>query len=502
MLKKIAYGIIANLCFIFATMFASVIRSALAVRYLPKTEAGIWFLFLSIIVLVSFCDFGLSPTLSREIGLASKKLNRSIRISNLFFTVRRLIIFISLFAMFCLTCFGYFYLYNLPFNHEQMYRVLLAFVMFGVGILIILQANPYLAVIYGVGNVATERSIRALGPLIGVVISYILVVKQSYGLYGLVFGYLFQVCSIYLLARYFVFSKVKLSKCGKYVRIIIKRIFEPSMQWTIMSIGAILIFQSSSFIIAYLIGVKYVAQFAILLQIATVIITIAGISSYVLVPFVAQAKGRGDIKTIYQFITLSSRVSGGIALVLAVFFYFFIVTVTRVWLGPNFTVNQNALLFLLIMAVLEVQHVACASIAMATGYVKFAVIALISGVLNFILSFIFIHCWGITGAAASIFISQLLTNNWYAVFISLKKLNYSIKKYFVNVIVPLLLFFVYTLLVVYGVYHLVILENIYLYLSVSIIIIAVFVCVGAWYLLLYVNERAFLMSKVRGVTSG
>jgi|GEM_PF-6147084 len=497
MIKKVFFGGTAGLFFVVTTVIANVVRSSLAVRYLFAVEAGIWFLFLNVIVFLSFCDFGLSPTLSREIGFATKKRDTSLRISNLYCTVRRLVNYISLVTIFLLFCFGYFYLYQLKFDVVQMHRILSAFALFGVGVVVQFQANPSLAVIYGVGSIATERYLRIFGVFVGVFCSYIAVARLGYGLYGLVIGYLIQVLVIYVLARYFLSRNVQFAHSGKYLSVILKRIVAPSARWTVVSIGANLIFQISNFIIASLMGIQYVSQFAILLQIVILIPAMTtGTIGYVITPFVAKAKGEHDLPTIKYFFTVSTRVSGAIALVAAVFLYLFIDPITTVWLGKNFVINKDALLLLLIMGVLEAHHVACAVVTMATGYVKFALLAIVAGITNLVLSLIFIYFGGIFGAALAIFITQLLTNNWYAVFISLKHVGYPVKKYLRDVVFPLLLFFVYVLLVSLIVHHFVYIENMYVGLLVAVISIGAVAVCGSWLLLLQRDEKQWIKFKI------
>jgi len=446
MIKKILFGSVANLISIIVLTIATLARSALAVRYLSVDEAGFWFLFLNIITFTSFCDFGLSPALSREIGFSSKKKYNSLRISNLFFTVKRIVSYVSLISIVILFCFGYFYIRNLAVDTSILKHIFYAFALCGVGIIIQFQANPYLAVIYGVGSIAAERYIRAIGPVLGIIISMLLITKVQCGLYGLAIGYAVQAISIYILSRCFLYKKINIIKNGRYLKVIFQRILQPSLQWTFMGIGATLIFQTSNFVIAHFMGVKYVTQFSILFQIFSLILTLAGIIGYVITPLVAQAKGLNDNKKINYYFLLSVRSSTAIAIFLSTSLYFFIDDIVRIWLGSGFVINKNALLILLAVAILEANHVSCAIIAMATGYVKFALIALIAGILNLFLSFLFIPYYGVSGAALSIFVSQILTNNWYVVWISLKKLVIPTKDY-INILSRLLLFFIYIIII-------------------------------------------------------
>lgn len=498
MIKKILFGSFANLVAIIVLITTGLVRSGLAVRYLSNIEAGVWFLFLNAITIISFCDFGLNPTLSRAIGFSHKKKNSTLRISNLFLTTRRMIHIISVLFILFLFCFWHFYLQHLSSDPQLIKTELYAFVIFGLGMIVQFQANPYLAVIYGVGNVATERNIRSFGAFAGTLISLFLVGIKGYGLYGLVIGYFLQSLMIFLLAIGFLQHTVNISKNARFFFVIFKSILAPSMQLFIMGVGSFLILQISNFIIAYVMSIQYVSQFAVILQIVTLIMIMAGVIGYVIPPFVSQAKSKNDIERVKYYFSLSVRSSTAIAIILSIFLYFLIDPITQIWLGKNFVINKEAFLIMLIVSVLEAHHASCAAIAIATGYVRFALIAIIAGIVNLLLSFVFIHFWGLFGAALAIFISQVFTSNWYAVVVSLIKLQYPIKKYLFEIVIPLLLFSIYMFVVMYLNNYFMNMQNLYLRLLTAIVIVCCEVCVGAWVFLTSSGEKSYIKSKLVG----
>ena len=462
-LRKILCGSVASFVAIIVLMAATLVRSAVAVRYLSTEMAGFWFLFLTIITLTAIGDFGLSPSLSREVGLAAKKTANSLRISNLFCTIKTIVNYVSLIVMMILCGCGYFYLRHLGVAASNFNHIFYAFVICSISIIVQFQANPYLAVIYGLGNVAAERGIRALSSILGVATSLLLV---QYGLYGLSMGYLVQTLVSYGLSRYLLQQKITTLSRGKYLTVVLKRIWSPSWQWAIMNIGIMLIFQVSSFVITHVMGIGQVTQFAILLQIFSLILALAGMVSYVIVPLVTQAHSFNDHQKIRHYFFLSVRSSVAVAMISATGLYFFIDDVVRVWLGNNFVINKTALVILLIAAILEANRAACALIVMATGYVKFATITIITGLLNLALSLLLVPNYGITGAAIAIFLAQILANNWYAVWLAVKKLTIPMG-YYCNTLCYLGLFLVYIVIINLGIsWFTVNIENSYIKLSV------------------------------------
>ena len=495
MLKKMFFSGVASVAYMIIAIVVAILQSALAVRFFPKTEAGVWFLLLNIIVICAFFDFGLGPTLSREIGFAYKKNDYAQQISNLFFTIRKIIYLISIFIVIALILFGYIYLDHLPISPYRINHILYAFIIFSIGVIIRFQANPQLAVIYGFRYAYIERFIVSIGAIIGVIIGITLIFLQ-FGLLGLTIGYLCRALSIYLLARWFVICKIKIVPQGTFHKSIAKKIIEPCMQWSIMNVGALLIFQTSNFIIAYYLGMQNVAQFAVLMQIFTAIFTVSMIVSFVLTPYMSKTYGEKNYLLLQKFLVISVRLSVAIAIIFAIYFCFYIGQVIQLWLGSKFIIHQKTFILLMLVLILEVQHVAFAAAAMAAGYIKFAVIAMLAGILNVILSLIFVYKFGIFGVALALFISQILTNNWYVVKKSLSYFRYPVLSYLKQIIFPLVVFFVYILIATFMVHKMVIFNNRYVALSFGIILIAILSIIGMYCILLSPAEKLFLKQKM------
>ena len=96
MRRSIILGGFSSLLNVAVNIITSVIISGLAVRNMSSYDAGIWFVFFSIGSFMVYCDLGLSPALSREVGFAYKKTDISLRVSNLFATINRTIFYIAL----------------------------------------------------------------------------------------------------------------------------------------------------------------------------------------------------------------------------------------------------------------------------------------------------------------------------------------------------------------------------------------------------------------------
>jgi hypothetical protein len=66
--KKIFHGVMSGGGLTAITTIVSIVQLRLILDFLPKDVAGMWLLFLSVGAYIAFFDFGISPTLSREIS--------------------------------------------------------------------------------------------------------------------------------------------------------------------------------------------------------------------------------------------------------------------------------------------------------------------------------------------------------------------------------------------------------------------------------------------------
>ncbi|MBN1684170.1 MAG: hypothetical protein JW855_01860 [Gammaproteobacteria bacterium] len=425
MLKKIFLGGIANIIWLITIICVGLTQSAIVVRYLTSYDAGIWFVFLSIGTVFTYCDFGMQPTLSREIGFAYKKINIQDRVCNLFRTINWLTIYIIL-SLVVLTSIvlPIYYFFISHFSKT----ILLAFLFFSLGALIRLKANPYLAVIYGFRHIGIERLIRSLALILGVIFAFLFLLLH-YGLIGLSLAWCIQNLSLYVISRIFITYKSLLIKKGYFLPLIVKRIVNPCFQWFLTSFGALFIFQIPNFFLAKILGPSVVPQYSLLYQIISAIISFSIILQTITIPFISKLYGMRKFKKVRQFLIFNTKYGVAIAISLSLFVWFNIQNIMYIWTSNRIPLDQPTLFILLITCVLEVQHVTAAQTAMASGYVKFAKPSIISGVINLILCAPFIKYLGVTGAALSITISQLLTNNWYSVLISLRFLKIPLKEF-------------------------------------------------------------------------
>jgi hypothetical protein len=156
--------------------------------------AGIWFLFLSIGTYITFFDLGLSPTISREISFitgrpeASETENRQ-NIADLVATCQRIFQIIATAVFLLGFSLGGLFLWNS--SSVDMQGMGIAWLIFSLGASLNLLGGAAFAALYGMGDVATERLIRAATQLIGLLLT-VLFLYLGLGIIGLSSAWIVQ----------------------------------------------------------------------------------------------------------------------------------------------------------------------------------------------------------------------------------------------------------------------------------------------------------------------
>ncbi|MCF6764288.1 oligosaccharide flippase family protein [Thiotrichales bacterium 19S3-7] len=487
--KSISFGVFSSFIAYAMLLFGSVVQSAFVIRYLSTVDAGIWFLFLGIFTFINLCDFGLSPTLSRELGLASYKRNRVYRERLLYTTVLKLNHILSILV--CLgLCIIFLYIY---FQKNIEPHVIYAFILFSLAVIVRFLTNPPMAFIYGYGHVSMQKWLLAMTSAINAFLGA-LVLWYGGGLISISATYLASFTLLFLTASLYVryHFKMRITKMALQITVI-KRLLEPCLQWTIMSLGAVLILQIDTFVVAGIVGIAEVAAFAVIKQLCTAMMGLSSIFNAASVPFISMKKGHSDEQGVYRLFLFNVKFASMLAVFTAIFIIFNHQQVGHFWLGKDFQFNFALLVIMFITTILEAHHVSCAQVTMASGYVKFARIALIGGVVNIILSLTLAHYYGVIGVGAALLIAQLLTNNWYVVKVSLRFLKISYKNYFILVL-QLIIYLVVDIMFNYLLYMVMPIFSDFFYLLMCGVLNLIFFCL---FILTMHNERQIICQFIK-----
>lgn len=440
--QKIYFGILSGAGRIVISIIAAVIQVRLIIHFLPKDLAGTWFLFLSIGYYIAYFDLGISPTISREISFLLGNKNKdehskNKEIAHLIATCLRFFQVTAAFVFFTgLIVGGIFLLKVAP--QGNMKEVGAAWIIFIIGASLNLLGGAGFAALYGLGNIATERIIRSFTELLGLIMS-VVSLYLGYGIIGLAGSWVIQG----LVGRFF--SWVALyrqhpmlkSVRGEASMAIFKKIAMPSFKWAAMNLGAILILQTDNVIIATTIGTSSIPPYEAIIKIITALATFSMLIVTSSTPFLSKAYAAREHDEFMTLLFRNVRYGMALMIICVTFLSVFGNNVVNIWLGSGNFVGFPVLWTLLAMLTLEVHHVILASATMAAGYIVFFWAALISGILKIAFSVILGHYFGLWGIAAGTLIAQLLTNNWYAPYITLRLFNIDSLYYIKTVLRPI-----------------------------------------------------------------
>ncbi len=440
--RKILYGVSSGFIFNIVSITVALVQFRLILSYLPKEIAGIWFLFITFGTYIAFFDLGISPTLSREISfiLGSRDLDNNQKtkeIADLVATCRKIFRFFALAIFMCALLLGGYVLDQSPTEIGT------AWVLFSFGAALNLSTGAAFAVLYGLGSVATEKLIRSFTMGIGLVMSAASLIA-GFGILGLAGAWVLQGMLARAFAHHFLYREYPEMKkaVGNARSEIVKKIAVPSLKWAVIGFGAILILQTDNVIIAFMMGTSAIPSYEAIAKIAAALMSFSLLIVTSSSPFISKAYAENKLNVIQELLSRNVRLSLSLILIFASFMAVFGDKVVNLWLGSGHFVGFPILWTFLVMAVLEVHHVALATATMATGYIAFVWPALIAGLLNIAISLILAQHLGLLGVALGTMIAQILTNNWYVPYVALKHFKIPVWFYIKHTIFPMAILFI------------------------------------------------------------
>jgi O-antigen/teichoic acid export membrane protein len=431
MKAKVASGAASALILTFVTLIVSFLLVKLIVANLSPDRAGFWFLLLSISQFILFFDLGFSPTLTRMIALTIGRekdaATRIDKIGSAIATLQRMtyILAAGIFVIgIPLGPFGLRWFLDLTSFSNLTWGIFL------VGAVTNLAGGVSLASLNGLGYVSTERLLRAGGQILWLILSYIFILRH-YDLSGLALAWTLQGVVVRLVAGYLLRHRHPeyFKKSHPVSLAQLKEMFPPSIRWAITSLGALLILQTGNLVIAKVLGTSMVPPYEALNRIVAALMTLGILVASASSPFISRAFGAGEHANVRHLLLLNVRIGLAIVLGASIFLILHGSSIVSFWLSPDLFAGNDVLYFAIAMAVLEVHHVILATAVMATGPVPFAPWAVGAGVLNLALGFFLVPHFGLLGMAMATFFAQLVTNNWYAPFVALRRFEFSIGVY-------------------------------------------------------------------------
>lgn len=447
-LARIVDGFVANWIQLVGRGLLSFVELAILYRYFPGELVGVWLVLLSAGQLVNLTDLGVGPTLSRFVAFRIPKDlegGSPEGIAPHYLAIRTLMA--SAYAMAGVLAFGLIgaAIWMEPVAasrfavrmNPDLFRAV--FIVFIGGMAVNAVGSVPLRVLNGVGSVAREQHLR-LGFFCGRIIMEVASVLLGWGLLGLAAANLLAGIFTWAgssAALFHAFPALRRSR-GTVRWQAVRDMVGPSARWLLMTIGGLMIFNTSNVLIGWFLGAAAVPDYAALYQLVFLGASLIGAVPGAFVPFIAREYAHGNMELIRRYHQLAVKLTLVLAGLSALILWRFGEDILRIWLGAGHFVGRPVLGLLLVLVVLECHQTANAACAMALNKIPFGPWAIGAGLLTFLFAALFIPRLGLVGMPLASLLAQLLTNDWFAVYYTLRALKTGLRAYFRYVLSPAL----------------------------------------------------------------
>lgn len=448
--RRILRGVLSGTGLTAVTVVTAFIQIRLILGFLPKDMAGVWFLFLTIGAYIAYLDLGFNPTLSREIGFilghtSLTDAERTEEIVDLIATCNRIFQGLAALAFAAGLIGGWFFLKKVaPGGHLA--EIVTAWLIFTLGASVNVLGGGAFAALYGMGNVATERIIRAIAQFFGLFL-FIIALYKGYGIVGLAAAWTIRSVvirfygwrALYRLNPHLSDFKGR-ATIGKA-----KKILEPSLKWAFISLCALMILQTDNLIIAALHGAAEVPAYE---AASKIIINLMSFSLLIVTsstPFLSKAFGAGNLDEFRKLLYRNVRFGMAVMILMASFLAVFGDRLIGIWIGHANFIGFPILWTLIIMLTLETHHVIHAIATMSAGYIVFTWQSAVVVVIKLALSLYLAGIYGVWGVALGTMLAQMALANWYVPYVTLKTFKIRFNDYVNDVLKKVLLFLLFML---------------------------------------------------------
>jgi O-antigen/teichoic acid export membrane protein len=452
--RKIVGGALGGVGYTGICMAVSFLQMRVLLHNLSVDLSGIWLILANLGVYTTYLDIGLTQTLGREISFAVgnpaySESDRAERVGTLMRSCTAVLAVLGIAAILICGPIGWVYMHSItPASVWRQTRV--AWALYIVASSLNVLAQGWYAGIYGLGYVLHEKLIRSCSVLAGFVF-FVAALRLHLGVQGLAGAYLLQVLIGAGIAR---IALVGLSggatKYGRAQLNIIQSLLGPSMRFALTQLGMVLVLQTDNVVIASTLGPELVPNYQAVSKLIFALLTLSMVLVSTSGPLIAQAFARRDHSVIVQLMNRNLRFTLSLLMMLGVYLAFFSDRVIALWLGPGHFVGFPVVCVLLAMMTLEVHQQSMGAVTQSTGKVAFAASTIIAGVLNIVISILLAKRFGLLGVVTGTLIAQLLTNDWYVPYYTLRHFQLKTIDHLRNVVFPMASFGLVMLVISYA----------------------------------------------------
>jgi O-antigen/teichoic acid export membrane protein len=457
--KKVFFGVVAGIGTRIISIFTGLVTMPMFFRYLTKDTLAVWMLFVGTEIFVNLTDLGFSQVLQRHIAFELGKEDRD-GMSNChgpsyFLCIAKWIgkytsILLFLLLMLC----GGWLLSSLTLNEKLFNEAMLSLMVFSFGKMIIGRFKYFETALTGHGEVGWQNWIFTFSVLLALV-GFYFVLRYMHGSLVLLSTVSFLQGIVIVLGNAFIFIR----KIPKQYRLQIPTVWEdakpychPALDMFVVSLGAFLILNTDQYFIVRLLGPQFLPDYAATYRLLLVIYSTATTLSVMTIPFVCRISASEDKSNLKKLLLTNTSLGMVIFLSGILMFVFFGDYLIKLWLGPGHFVGWPILWVFCAMLTLENHHVIFAQVGInCKTDPTWGKMSVISGVINLLLTYIGAKTYGLLGVASATMLSQMMTNNWYAVSKTMKAVGLSIREYFREAAIVWVSFLIASSIILYSI---------------------------------------------------
>lgn len=431
MKKDVLWGYLSQ----FLQYGAALLVLPLLLTKLSSAELGVWYVFMTISALVTMLDMGFTPTLARNVsyvmGGARRLLKDGLEVLDapgavdygllkiVIKTARKIFILIAIGAAVLLGTLGSWYILYVAHGQVDEQAVLTSWAIFVVATVINLYYKYYTPLLQGRGLYAAFYKSSALSNIGFVAITAVLL-QLDLGLVSVSIGYLASALVGRWLSWYYFYDDAfkshleQASTASVSSLVIFRALWHNAWRLGLGVIGAFLILRASTLLSSVYLGLATTAAYALTLQIYSVLQSLSTVVFSVQQPKLAQ------YRIFNQQAALRRTIEMGLGCALGLFLAG---VIALIYLGSPFIrwiggqtelLPQPLLIWVGLMALLELNHSLAAGVIVTGNQVPFVKPALLSGAVIVVLSWVGLRSWGlgVEWLIASQFVVQLAYNNW------------------------------------------------------------------------------------------
>ncbi len=422
----------------------------LVLKQLPTNEIALWFLFANVIALGYMLDFGFTHTFVRLVaylmggarnlesieseGNSSSEINWD-ELRQLYGNMGTIFTMIGVVLFAALATVGTLSITKLVLEVEDTSLLWLAWSLICIGLPLSFIGQKYDAMLRGMNEIALINRWNTLFNL-GMGLTLVAILLGGGQLYMLVLAT--QLWGLATVIRNRILLWKLLGDRATSIRAyrFSERIFHvawtPAWRTAILSFSSLGISNLSALIFAQYASSTDIAIYLLSLRIMNLISQFSWAPFYSILPYYSQLKASGNLEKL-RHISLNRLNRSLYVFIVGSFAFGMIGEYLFTLIESEVGMIPKTLWMLMMLAwFLERHHAMHAQIYMTTNKVPFYISTTISGMINIALLLYLVPQYGMWAPPISLFISNLLVNNWYSVWKSLRMLGISFSEYFLG----------------------------------------------------------------------